>query len=50
MVEAPSVPLLATKFHIPPVRPSLVLRRRLAKLLTLGLAGRLILLSAPSAA
>jgi len=47
MAEAPSVPLLATKLHIPPVRPSLVPRPRLVELLTLGLAGRLILLSAP---
>ena len=47
MAEAPSVPLLATKLHIPPVRPSLVPRPRLVELLTLGLAGRLILISAP---
>ena len=40
------VPILATKLHIPPPRPGVVLRPRLIERLNEGLQGRLILVSA----
>ncbi len=45
---ADSLPLLATKLHLPPVRPNLVSRPRLVESLTQRLEHRLILLSAPA--
>jgi LuxR family maltose regulon positive regulatory protein len=41
-------PLLATKLHIPPLRPSLVPRPRLVERLNAGLDRRLVLVSAPA--
>ena len=43
-----STPLLTTKLHIPPTRPRLVPRLRLIERLNAGLAGKLILVSAPA--
>ena len=40
------VPILSTKLHIPPPRPSAVLRPRLIERLNEGLHGKLILVSA----
>lgn len=40
--------LLATKLHLPPVRPNLVERRRLTERLNEGTKGRLTLISAPA--
>jgi ATP/maltotriose-dependent transcriptional regulator MalT len=40
-------PLLATKLYVPPARANLVSRQRLLEQLDQGLAGRLILVSAP---
>ncbi len=45
---AGSLPVLATKLHIPPARPNLVSRPRLVALLAQGLENSLILLSAPA--
>ena len=42
------ITLLQTKFHLPPVRAGLVPRPRLQERLNQGLAGRLILVSAPA--
>ncbi len=42
------MPLLATKLHIPPPRPGLVLRSRLLERLDAGLDSRLTLISAPA--
>lgn len=41
-------PLVATKLHIPTARPALVTRRRLLRLLDVGAATRLTLISAPA--
>jgi LuxR family maltose regulon positive regulatory protein len=43
-----SIPLLATKLHIPPLRPDFVPRRRLLDRLEAGLRRKLILISAPA--
>jgi LuxR family maltose regulon positive regulatory protein len=43
-----STPLLKTKFHIPPLRPNLVLRPRLTERLNDALHHRLTLVSAPA--
>ena len=43
-----SVPILSTKLHIPPPRPSVVLRPRLIERLKAGLQGKLTLISAPA--
>lgn len=43
-----SNPLLSTKLYIPPTRPDLVPRKRLIEQLNAGLAGRIILISAPA--
>ena len=42
------IPLLATKLHIPPIRPDFVPRRRLLDRLETGLRRKLILISAPA--
>jgi LuxR family maltose regulon positive regulatory protein len=42
------IPLLATKLHIPPLRPDFVPRRRLLDRLETGLWRKLILISAPA--
>jgi LuxR family maltose regulon positive regulatory protein len=42
------IPLLATKLHIPPIRPDFVPRRRLLDLLETGLRRKLTLISAPA--
>ncbi|HEY7417364.1 MAG TPA: hypothetical protein VH593_19425, partial [Ktedonobacteraceae bacterium] len=41
-------PILATKLHIPPLRPNVVLRPRLIERLNEGLHHKLILISAPA--
>jgi len=43
-----TIPLLNTKFYIPPVRPELVPRTRLSERLDTGLHGKLTLVSAPA--
>jgi LuxR family maltose regulon positive regulatory protein len=43
-----STPILATKLHISPPRPKVVLRPRLTERLTEGLHGKLTLISAPA--
>ncbi len=43
-----SIPILATKIHIPPPRPELVRRSRLLDQLDSGLASKLTLISAPA--
>jgi len=43
-----TAPLLATKLHIPPIRPELVSRPRLIERLNAGLYQKLILVSAPA--
>ncbi len=45
---ADSLPILATKLHVPPARPNLVSRPRLLESLAQSLEARLILLSAPA--
>ncbi|HSR34883.1 MAG TPA: hypothetical protein VLY63_30305, partial [Anaerolineae bacterium] len=45
---ADSLPILATKLHMPPARPNLVSRPRLLESLTQSFENRLILLSAPA--
>jgi LuxR family maltose regulon positive regulatory protein len=45
---SPSSQLLATKLHMPPVRPNLLARPRLVERLQAGLLGKLTLISAPA--
>ena len=43
-----SLPILATKLYIPPLRPNVVLRPRLTEQLNAGLHRKLTLISAPA--